>query len=235
MRFYKAFFVIILCTSIIKSYAQDTVPFDTIFISTPDNLHHTLEIVLETDSTYADSILIETKEPVLFGIASRSRKGYKDLTLVIVEKHLEDGVWNIKAMGTYNDSVVGLGIRIKDSLRPGLKNGTIDNTTWAREGVEILSIGAESDNFVRILSEMYGYQTRKSFTTKPLVFTCFSLNTEIAALETGHFEFKLYFDDSNESGIYSEIFFNTNLPAGIIEFPDKDPIHFDGFLKALVR
>ena len=61
------------------------------------------------------------------------------------------------------------------------------------------------------------------------------LYNQVAALEHGHYQFKLYFDDSNKSGIYSEIFFNANLPEGIVEFPDIDPIHFDGFLKAMIR
>ena len=236
VKIFKALILLITCFWGSASYSQDSVFSDS--ISNSMNIAMELnspDSIISPESDLADTLTMMDKAPVLLDITSRSRKGYKDLSMTIVEKQLEDGVWIITAKGTYNDSVVGLGIRIKDSLKPGLKNGTIDNTSWARDGVEMLSIGPESDSFVKILSEMYGYHTKEPFTEKPLIFTCFSLNSEVAALADGLFEFKLYFDDSNESGIYSEIFFNTNLPEGIIEFPDKDPIHFDGFIKALVR
>jgi len=174
-------------------------------------------------------------QDTIIDITSKSRKGYKDLALSVVDQQLTDGVWKIKAMGTYQDSIVGIQITIKDNLKPGIINGNLDNTSWDRHGVEIASIGRESDNFVQTLFELYGYSTEKGFSRDPVVFTCLSLNSQVASLEHGHYHFKLYFYDSNKSGIYSEIFFNANLPEGIVEFPDIDPIHFDGFLKAMIR
>ena len=61
------------------------------------------------------------------------------------------------------------------------------------------------------------------------------MNTEWAFLDQGYFEFKLYFDDKRLSGIYTEIFLNTNLPGGYIEIPDRDPQHREEFIKAMIR
>jgi len=168
-------------------------------------------------------------------ITSNSRDGYQDVTLNIVDTQLVDDVWNIIAKGRYNDSIVGFKIKIKNGLDPGLVKGRMDNTTWARGAVEMSGIGRESDNFVRVLSELYGIKTEKMFTDKPIVFTCFSLNSKQAFLKQGRYKFKLYFDDNHESGVYTEIFLITDFPNGYIELPDLDPQFNGDFVKAMIR
>ncbi|MBN2275290.1 MAG: hypothetical protein JXK95_13225 [Bacteroidales bacterium] len=172
----------------------------------------------------------------LFEITSKSRENYQDLIFNITDKHLENNFWILTAKGQYKGTIAGIKIKFKNGLKPGLfEDGRIDNTSWAQKAVEMSTIGEESDNFVRIISELYGIKTEKAFTKKPIVFTCFSLNLETAILENGYYEFKLYFDDTNRSGLYTEIFLNMNLPEGYIEIPDKDPQHGEDFIKAMIR
>ena len=171
----------------------------------------------------------------LINITSRSREGYQDLTLNVVDTLHKNDFWIITAKGQYKGTIVGIGIKIKNGLRPGLVNGEMDNTTWARYAVEISTIGEESDNFVKVVSKLYGIPTDKPFSNDPIVFTCFSLNSKVAWLKEGYFKFKLYFDDTNKSGIYTEVFLNLNLKEGYIEIPDRNPQHRGGFVKAMIR
>ena len=171
----------------------------------------------------------------LIDLTSNCRKGHNDLVLSIVDTQLIENVWIIIAKAKYKGDTVGFRFKIKNGINPGLVEGEIDNTSWALKSAEISSIGRESDNFVKAFSEIYSMQTEEPFTSDPIVFTCFSLNTEKAILEEGFFQFKLYFDDTNRSGLYAEVFFNTNIPKGIVEFPDKDPIHIVDFMKAMIR
>jgi hypothetical protein len=171
----------------------------------------------------------------LVNITSQSREGHLDLTLNIIDTLKENDSWIITAKGQYQGIIVGFKIKLLDGIKPGLVNGRIDNTSWARNAVEISTIGEESDNFVRVFSELYSIKTEKPFSNIPVIFTCFSLNSETAWLKNGYFEFKLYFDDTNKSGLYTEIYINVNIPEGYIEMPDRDPEHIADFVKAMVR
>ena len=171
----------------------------------------------------------------LVNITSESREGYQDLILSIVDTMYEDDSWIITAKGKFKETIVGIRINLKDNLKPGLVDGRIDNTSWARKATKISSLGQESDNFVKIISDLYGIKTEKAFTKSPIVFTCFSLNSVTAVLEKGYYEFKLYFDDANKSGIYTEVFLSLNLSEGYIKIPDRNPIYRESFVKAMIR
>jgi hypothetical protein len=171
----------------------------------------------------------------LMDITSRSKNGFQNLVLSVVDKKLQHGYWTITAKGQHKETVVGFRLRIKEGIKPGLINGEIDNTSWAVKGVTISSIGKASNDFVKVVSELYDIKTDKDFTDNPLVFTCLSLNTESAYLKKGYFRFKLFFDDTNRSGIYTEMFLNINLPEGFIEILDIDPEHRGPNIKAMTR
>jgi hypothetical protein len=171
----------------------------------------------------------------LIDITSKSEEGFQDLVLNIIDKKIDNNVWILIAKGQFKGTVVGIKIKMANGLKPGIINSEIDNGGFARSACEISSIGQESDNFIKILSELYGQKTNKKFTSKPLIFNSFSLNTNQALLDKGYFKFKLFFDDLNEQGLYSEIFLNLNLPEGFIEIPEKDPEYRENLIKAMTK
>ena len=187
--------------------------------------------ILFSFKSYAQTDLID--------ITSKSNVGYCDLVLNIVQKEIvcesKTDYWLLTIKGQYKGTIVGFKIKFKNGLQPGLVDEVIDNTSWAKEAAEISGLGEESDNFVRIVSRLYGIKTDKPFTSRPIVFTCFSLNSEWAFLEEGYFKFKLYFDDSNKSGIYTEVFFNINFSDDYVEILDRNPQFRDGFIKMMIR
>ena len=179
--------------------------------------------------------IIASGQDSLVDITTKCRPGHNDLILNVVDRQLDEEIWTILVKGLYKGDTVGFQFKMKDGISPGLVEGEIDNTSWARKAAELSGIGEESDNFVKAFSELYSMKVEEPFTSQPIIFTCFSLNSDTAILEEGLFQFKLYFDDSHKTGLYAEVFFNINLPGGIVEFPDKDPRHIMDFIKAMIR
>ena len=171
----------------------------------------------------------------LIDITSQSEEGFHDLVLNIVEKHINNNQWIIVAKGQYKGIIVGIKIKIKNELNPGIVNGEVDKSAIIKNGVEFSTIGKESDNFIEILSGLYGFQTKKKFTSNPLLFTCIPLSSTQASLDKGYFKFKLFFDDTNINNLYSEIYLNPNFPKGLIEITEKDPGYRENLIKAMTK
>ncbi len=150
-------------------------------------------------------------------------EGWQDLIFTITEKEkLDNGFWSLTCKAKYENQIVGLKINIADGIPAGIVNEEIDNTSFSVKGVEIHSIGKESDMLIEVISKLYGQPEKTIFTHEKLTFTAFSLNKEKAILENGRFHFKLFFDENDERNLYSEIFLNPDLKSGTIELNEKD-------------
>jgi len=155
--------------------------------------------------------------------SNQVEEGWQDLILTITQKKLLDtGYWDLICKAKYKDQIIGIRIYILEGLEPGIVGDELDNTKFVREAVKIESIGEESDNFIKVVSELYQQDVSDSFTDSLLSYTIFPLNHDKANLENGQFKFKLFFDDNDEYGLYSEIYLNLNFPAGTIELNEKD-------------
>jgi len=152
-----------------------------------------------------------------------AEEGWNDLILTITKKEkLSNGFWSLICKAKYENHIVGLKINIVDGIPAGIVNDEIDNTSFTKKGVEIYSIGKESDKLLEIISKLYGETKKTKFKRDKLTFTAFPLNTEKAILENGRFHFKLFFDENNEQNLYAEFFLNPDLKNGTIELNEKD-------------
>ncbi len=147
--------------------------------------------------------------------------GWQDLVFTITEKKLESNAWNLKCEGIYKGKIVGFRIHIIEGVEPGINNEGINNTKFIKDGIVIESIGEQSDNLIEAISELYEEPVEKEFTNKKLKYTIFPLNQEKANLENGAFKFKLFFDDNDERGLYSEMYINPNLPNRTLELNER--------------
>ena len=159
-------------------------------------------------------------------------EGWQDLIFKITEKQLQpDGYWNVTCKATHGNKIVGFRLFILEGLEAGIVNNEIDNTKFVREAVIIEGIGSESNQLVAVMSALYGKPTANRFTDEPLSYTIFPLNQQKASLNNGYFKFKLFFDDTEERGLYSEMYLNTNFPNGTVEFNEKDPEYRKNIIK----
>jgi hypothetical protein len=149
-------------------------------------------------------------------------EGWQDLIFTITEKKkTENGFWVLQCKSKFENEIVGIQISIMDEIPAGIENGEIDNSRFIQNGVEIQSIGKESDKLIEVISKLYGQPKREKFTNEKLTFTVFPLNKENGILENGRFHFKLFFDENQERNLYAEIFLNPDLKKGTVELNEK--------------
>jgi len=163
-----------------------------------------------------------------------AEEGWQDLIFSITKKQkLDNGFWSLTCKAKYENQIVGLKINIADGIPAGFVNEEIDNTSFASNGVEIHSIGKESDKLIEVISKLYGQPLKTKFTSEKLTFTAFPLNKEKAILENGRFHFKLFFDENDERNLYAEIFLNPDLKNGTVELNEKDEEYRTNIVKML--
>lgn len=159
--------------------------------------------------------------------------GWQDLIFSITEKKNESNIWNLKCEGVHGGVVVGFRIYINEGIDAGINEDGIDSTKFIVDGIRIESIGEKSDKLIEIMSSIYKQPIVKKFTQTKLNYTIFPLNNEKAILENGRFKFKLFFDDNDEQGLYSELYINPNLPNGTLELNEKDEDYRENIIKSM--
>ena len=163
-----------------------------------------------------------------------AEEGWQDLIFTITKKEkIDNGFWSLTCKAKYENQIVGLKINIADGIPAGIVNNELDNTRFVENGIEIQSIGTESDKLISVISKLYGQPNKSKFTSEKLTFTAFPLNKEKAVLENGRFHFKLFFDENDERNLYAEIFLNPNLKNGTVELNEKDEEYRVNIVKLL--
>ena len=112
---------------------------------------------------------------------SEQEEGFKDIVMNIVsEENMKDSHIYI-AKGLFHSKKVGLKFEVKSNMQKGVNNdGSLDaKNGFIRDGIKISSIGEESNEFIKALSQIYGLPTEEKFTSDILAPTSFSLNNSI--------------------------------------------------------
>lgn len=162
-----------------------------------------------------------------------SSEGWNDIFLTIVNDIITTDNYHIYiGKGLYKGTIVGLKFEVKNDMPAGLlKSGEINKGGFISNGIKIISIGEESDKFIKVLSELYNFPTVKPFSKSVIPSTTFSLNQKVVDLdEIDYYKFKLFFGENSEN-LYSEMFFNIDLTKRIIELNEKDQGYRENIIK----
>ncbi|RQO69395.1 hypothetical protein DBR43_15020 [Pedobacter sp. KBW06] len=161
-------------------------------------------------------------------------EGFRDISLKILSDKPTDSTHIYLAKGLYKGKTVGIQIEVKSDMPAGItKDGEISNTGFVKKPVTFFSIGKESNEFVKALSNLYAVDTSKPFTKRVTATTAFSLNKDIANLNTaGGYKFKLFFETETD---VPEIYLNLNLQEGIIEISEKDQAYRKPIMNILTK
>lgn len=163
-------------------------------------------------------------------------EGWNDIFLKITSEKITKTTHIYIAKGLYKGKTVGLQIEINSKISAGIVNGQIDNKNgFVTKGIQLKSIGLESDEFVKALAELYKQPTAKGFTKEIISATAFSLNEKPADLDKqDSYKFKLFFAENDEK-IYSELYLNINTKIGEIELNEKDEGYREPIIKLLTN
>ncbi len=163
-------------------------------------------------------------------------EGWNDIFLKITSEKITKTTHIYIAKGLYKGKTVGLQIEINSKISAGIVNGQIDNKNgFVTKGIQLKSIGLESDEFVKALAELYKQPTAKGFTKEIISATAFSLNEKPADLDKqDSYKFKLFFAENDEK-LYSELYLNINTKIGEIELNEKDEGYREPIIKLLTN
>lgn len=121
-------------------------------------------------------------------------EGFIDIFLKIIEDTKTDTSHIYIAKGLYKNKTVGLQIEVSSNIRAGIVGGEIDSKNgFVLNGVQLKSIGEESDELVKALAELYKQHTDKIFTKQIVSATAFSLNDKAVNLDKNdYYKLKLF-------------------------------------------
>jgi hypothetical protein len=181
-----------------------------------------------------------TSEIKLEEITSRTdtSEGFSDIFLKITSDVKSDTAHTYVAKGLYKNKTVGLQFEVKSKMPNGITaEGEMNSKDgFIRKAVKIISIGQESDELIKALSELYEIPLQKLFTKAKLVTTAFSLNQKVADLDKpDYYKFKLFFNEDSDEDSYAELFFNINTNEKIIELHEKDNDYRKPLIKTLTE
>ena len=159
-------------------------------------------------------------------------EGFIDIFLKIIEDKKTDTSHVYIAKGLYKNKTVGLQIEVSSKIRAGIVGGEIDSKNgFVLNGVQLKSIGEESNELVKAFAELYKQHTDKIFTKKTVSATAFSLNDKAVNLDKNdYYKLKLFFEENDEN-LYSEIYLNINTEKREIEIHEKDEEYREPIIK----
>ncbi len=104
-------------------------------------------------------------------------EGWNDIFLKITDRKENNNSVIYIAQGLYEGNVVGLKIEVRKGMTAGLlSSGEINQDAFYRDGIRFFSIGNESDELVKVLSELYQFPTTMPFAESITDVMAFSLN-----------------------------------------------------------
>jgi len=163
-------------------------------------------------------------------------EGFSDIALNLTDSKFGSDVCTLLAKGMYGNKMVAVSLTIPLKMEEGINSaGQINTNAFKTNGLQIRSTGAESDNFINALGELYGINGTFTFARDTVSATIFSLNTEKCDLnKKGYYKFKVFFNDQEdrENG-YAELFINTDLTKNVLEIREKDNEYRKNIIQAL--
>lgn len=183
-----------------------------------------------------------------------TEEGFQDLTFTITENsYNQKSQRQIISFGIYKEENVGFGLLLApEMLLDDPNNQKREGLfTFFQQGIEIFSLGSSSDSFVEALAELYdvkdngwerilkilsniGGKQKKLVMKERIPFSAVSLN-QTSKDEDGTQSFKLFYDENNGQGLYSEFYINIDLQTKTLQFNEKDTGYRRNLLKAFSK
>jgi len=150
-------------------------------------------------------------------VTSESEEGFHDFVFAVVGGG-ERGTLRVR--GKYRDTVVGFEVRLSQAWKGGKVAGV--NLVTYQGTVVLASTGSESDEFVRLIDQLYGTKLGPSSFNAQTKFTAISLEGNPQRLSAGQVKLKLFFEAKDEAR-YAEAFLNVDVAKSRVYLREKDP------------
>jgi len=180
----------------------------------------------------------DDRSVVLEEITSRfdPEEGWHDCFFKIISSTSTDSTTTFVCKGLHKGKAVGLQFEVRTDMGAGITPaGELNSEAGlVKKAVQIKSIGQESNELIKVLSELYGKPTTRPFIKQTDWITAYSLNQKPVDLnKSDYYKLKLFFDKDED--LYAEVFLNIKTSAGEIELNEKDEEYRDNVIKALTE
>jgi len=159
---------------------------------------------------------------------------FVDLQLTIT-KYWQDEHKNhiCQVKGLWQKDTVGFEIAFRSDLQLGIIDGEVDKTRFYKQGINFYSVGALSNNFIKALTGLYKTDNKSLMMIEKVESTTFVLDGQPEKFDSDYIKTKIFFDDMDEKGFYSEWYVNVNLKNKILELKEKDSEYRENIINML--
>jgi hypothetical protein len=137
--------------------------------------------------------------------------------------------------GLWKKDTVCFEIAFRPDMQIGIYNNDVDKSRFYHEGIIFYSTGKQSDNFIKALISLFGTDNKQQKMNYKTSATSFILAGHPENISTDYIKTKIFFDDTDEKGFYSEWFVNIDLNNRIIELREKDPEYRKNIINILTN
>jgi hypothetical protein len=164
-------------------------------------------------------------------IRVNSEDGFADLEFPLAAAPQSTRVGQrLLAQGTYDGRGVGFAAEIHDEWVEKTLEDKSATFYWGT--VTLRSIGEPSNNFVEVLSKLYGITSMSAPMLAEITAEAVGLADDPRRLLEAPVRMKLFFHSDIE-GRYAEVFLNLDVPGRVVQFHEKDQEYRQNVVRAL--
>lgn len=187
-------------------------------------------------SCMADNQTIKFDQEGYPELTQLAEEGFVDMVFRIRDSHIDKNGWcHLSADAKHHGTIVGFKAAIQPEMRPGFVGLEVDRTAFYPASIMLMRDGEKSDALLRAFESLYKHPVREIKFRELSKVTSFALEGDPRKLKTEPVKFKIFHDEEDEHGEYFELYFNIDLPGGILILKEKDEDYRATILKGLAQ
>jgi len=174
----------------------------------------------------------EKPEVMTRQVVWESEEGFHDLVLPVNDVIWEtDGGYSVVAGGVLDGQELGLTVRFRGGMKPGVVENELDDSAFYQKGVTLVTDARNGAALVAALSRTYGVVSQPAPLRSTVELTSFALAGDPRRPNDSELRFKVFHDDREERGEYYEWFVNLDLARKRLVLKEKDPEYRENILR----
>jgi len=148
-------------------------------------------------------------------------EGFVDLEFPVQKiEQLKDGTRSVVVQGSLDGQAIGFAIEFHPNWKAKRLEGSEQSVYWGTG--RFVSTGGDTDRFVVALARLYGLGAAGRQAKASVEAEVVGLGSDPAHMTAAPTRMKFFFQGDGSEGQYSEVFINTDLQRGVLQFNEKD-------------
>jgi len=134
-------------------------------------------------------------------------------------EQLKDGTRSVVVQGNLDGQAIGFAVEFHPNWKAKRLDGSEQSVYWGTG--RFVSTGGDTDRFVAALARLYGLRSDRQAKAS-VEAEVVGLADDPALMPTAPTRMKFFFQGDGSEAQYSEVFINTDLQRGVLQFNEKD-------------